>query len=559
MLSTNYKTSRFQQKTKYGMYIKLCCILVSVLSLYAAFQVLFTSSYDKNDTLEDDLLRYSSRDEIINSNHTNQQLKINLHEQDRGHEIVDHKYIYSNAFLPIKPSSSIDTASSSHSFDTYGEIFDVDRNSNQTGTLRIKRDIGAENEESRLNDVTLDHTVPINEQIQERVTSDVDYSQVANNTESSSVPNGDSDAVTAGQGNDNQGAKRTLVSVTSRSGKFSAAILPLDDLIVSPAPEAQVNSNLNDQHPPISSDTEVGSQQQDSTEIQDGVGNVHQIPNLADLTALGTATGLLLGDLSAQQATPSNSYNPYENTDDSRFAHNLALQNAYARNEIPQSYNSAFQPDVQQNSDSELGASNYIQEPKQDLEDSPEKAPDSMESLMKSEADVMGSQNDGEDPSERSSSNLVQDENVGNYPLEASNKVDSNQEGDEEDDENSPNEIRQDNQMLIPQNIPMAGYSPEIGKQFGQSFNPRPFLDLPNGEQQLILPMRDSISDLNTAAGHYYGKKKKKKKVVVKKKKKKKKVKVVKYKVKKHKVKKVRKKKKKKPMKKHHDHGKYYM
>lgn len=549
------------------MYIKLCCILVSVLSLYAVFQVVSTSNHDKNGALEDDLRRHSSRDRIISSNYTNQQLKDNLHEQVRGREVVDHKYVYSNAILLDEPSSSINMASSSRSFDTSGEVFDVDRNPNTSyeSTLRVKRDIGTETEESRLNDVTEDHSVPINEQVRERGTSgEVDYSQVSNNTESSSVPNGDSDVVTAGQGND-EGAKKTLVSVTSKSGKFSAAILPLDDLIVSPAPEVQVDSNLNDQHPPISSDIEEDSQQEDSaTETQDGASNVQQqIPNLADLTALGTATGLLLGDLSAQQATPSNSYNPYENADDSRFAHNLALQNAYARNEIPQSYNPSFQPDVQQNSDSELGATNYVQEPKQDLEDSPEKAPDSMESLMKSESDEMGSQNDEEDPSERSSSNLVQDGNVGNYPSEAPNKVDSNQEGDEEDGENPPNEIRQDNQMLIPQ---MMGYSSETGKQFEQSFSPQPFLNLPNGEQQLILPMRDSMSDLNTAAGHYYGKKKKKKKVVVKKKKKKvkivkkkkKKVKVVKYKVKKYKVKKV-KKKKKKPMKKHHDHGKYYM
>ena len=80
----------------------------------------------------------------------------------------------------------------------------------------------------------------------------------------------------------------------------------------------------------------------------------------------------------------------------------------------------------------------------------------------------------------------------------------------------------------------------------------------PSSAGNLVAPMRDSLSDLNMAAGHYYGKKKKKKvkKIFIKKKKKKKK----KY-VKKKKVKVVViKKKKPKKMKKHHyDHGKYYM
>lgn len=86
-------------------------------------------------------------------------------------------------------------------------------------------------------------------------------------------------------------------------------------------------------------------------------------------------------------------------------------------------------------------------------------------------------------------------------------------------------------------------------------------------EQSLVAPMRDSLSDLNAAAGHYYGKKKKKKKVkkkkIVIKKKKKKKIKYKKVKIIKIKKKGTKKKVKKyhKGKKHHHGHGhrKYYM
>lgn len=78
--------------------------------------------------------------------------------------------------------------------------------------------------------------------------------------------------------------------------------------------------------------------------------------------------------------------------------------------------------------------------------------------------------------------------------------------------------------------------------------------------------IRNSLSDLNAAAGHHYKKKKKKvKKIIIKKKKKKKykkKVKVIKIKKKKKVVKKKKKKKHhhyKEKKKKHHDHGHYYM
>lgn len=76
-------------------------------------------------------------------------------------------------------------------------------------------------------------------------------------------------------------------------------------------------------------------------------------------------------------------------------------------------------------------------------------------------------------------------------------------------------------------------------------------------EQSLVAPMRDSLVDLNTAADHYYGKKKKKKKIIIKKRKKMKykKIKIVKTK----KKKKVKKHHKKKHQHKKRDHGKYYM
>lgn len=565
MLSTNYKTSKFQLKYKYGIYVKLCCVLVCILSLIALLQVFYPSTNDKNAPKSDNR-RDSSRNRVGNSNYSNQVESNELRDQNRGNEVVDHKYVYSNAIIPGEPINSIEPALLDRtSTDESRKAFSVVRNSGSSDSLlRARRNVGTGIEESKSNNEIVDQYVSNNEPIQveaDNVIPHGDYSRIINNTEIA-PSNGVSDIVISDRENINESGEKSLVSVTSKSGIFDPAVLPLDDLIVSPATEAQVESNIVDQHPPISSDSEIGNHQQESLENQAGVSFARQpTPNLAELAALGTATGVLLGDLAAQQATSSNLYNPYEGEENSRFAHNLALQNAYARDEIPQSYN-PYQPGAQNSVGFNPENSNYVQQPKQDLEDSSENSPDSMESLMRTDDEDMGVQNNQEDPAERSSSNLVQDENVGNFNEPPSNIHDTNDSDDDDDDDGSSSNEKQNNQqMMIPQNMPFMGYPlPVAGRQFEQSLYPQPFL---NGEQQLIVPMRESMNDLNTAAGHYYGKKKKKKKVVVKKKKKKikkkvvkkkKKKKVVKYKVK---VKKV--KKKKKPAEKHHDHGKYYM
>lgn len=214
-----------------------------------------------------------------------------------------------------------------------------------------------------------------------------------------------------------------------------------------------------------------------------------------------------------------------------------------------------------------------------------EQMPDSMDSLMRSEGENVDT-NDDDEPAQQAGSNLVNQgepsaDNQG-IPVEyqqtsqlqpLTSKSTSDSDADFDDDDVDVDSSDFDPARAIPaatRNIVGTHnlnsiYTKNNQIPLGALNHDRLNSGQVDHANSLVAPMRDSLSDLNTAAGHYYGKKKKKKKVkiVIKKKKHKKKKKYVKK--KKVKVIKIVKKKKKKPkkkMKKHHhghDHGKYYM
>lgn len=259
-----------------------------------------------------------------------------------------------------------------------------------------------------------------------------------------------------------------------------------------------------------------------------------QGPSLAELTAVGTAAGLLVGDLAAK-------------------ANDLAARQA----QLPDDTN---QEGIERQDAAEEHDSPLAMEPRASVEQGePARAhdqtnldqmPDSIESLMSSE---MGSDNEKDD------SNETEQKADYNHPEQP--KLDAPQV--DEPDEGQVTQDSRNYQDTYP--VSTAGLSPQdlalLQENAMLGYN-----QAPNGN--LVAPIRDSYSDLSSAAGHHYGYKKKKKKKV-KKVKKKKKVVIKKKKVKKYKVKVVKyKKKKKKKVKKmkkpkkhhhHHDHGKYYM
>lgn len=275
-------------------------------------------------------------------------------------------------------------------------------------------------------------------------------------------------------------------------------------------------------------------------------------PSLAELTALGTAAGLLAEDLVAK-------------------SNELALKKAEVPRQVDIDSESQETDglDRQDASKGSIGGEPSSQQFLTDLKDSSaasnepaglDQMPDSIESLMNSE---IGSDDDRSDASEVALQQA--DLNPLNDPTSEESQSD-------EPDDGQVTQSSQNHQNLYP--ISNSGLSQEdLALLQANGYNQANVAPL--NQAGLAVPTRDSYTDLNSAAGHHYGYKKKKKKkikkkkikkkkkVIVKKKKiKKYKVKVVKYKKKKKKVKKVKKVKKHKKHKKHHhhhDHGKYYM
>ena len=186
-----------------------------------------------------------------------------------------------------------------------------------------------------------------------------------------------------------------------------------------------------------------------------------------------------------------------------------------------------------------------------------DQVPDSMDSLVRSEGDNVDF-GDRDEQEKVSDSNLVNSK--GNLLQQGANQLapgeaettidpnDSNRGNDNDDDEDDRDVTSSAGNIDARADVQDESESRSMPQSHVASFEE----DLSNS---IVTPMRDSLTDLSTAAGHHYGKKKKKVKIILKKKKKKKYV--------KKKVKIVKKKKKPKKKysykKKHHDHGKYYM
>lgn len=301
-----------------------------------------------------------------------------------------------------------------------------------------------------------------------------------------------------------------------------------------------------------------------------------QVASLAELTAAGTAAGLLFHDLMTQ----ANMQADERSLDPADLQEDMGGQQTDAHIDQQPHFDQGPQPDISvaqrapvYGASSERqptaasasfvdeqghllagqsSAQEAAQEPPGD-----EQMPDSMESLLRSEGEDSAADDEADEQANRRAggSSLVNADELGGArqpvgaPPNGVQGADSNRDEDEADE---------------------AGWRPQEGQHdirvsaSGQPYSASQPLGLAarsaeDLEQRLVAPMRDSLEDLSVAAGHYYGKKKKKKvkkvkkKVIIKKKKKKKykKVKV---------VKKYKKKKVKKPKKMaHHDHGKYYM
>lgn len=408
--------------------------------------------------------------------------------------------------------------------------------------------------------------------------------------------------------------EEVLVGPSSASAAHTEATIgrpngeTLDDLLVAPATH-QVQS--------VDGATSAEQLQQPAaaialTRFEDDVWQ--QLPvaerqmsqDLRNAEAIGTQTGLLVRDLMSRASGQSASSTPYALGEQSRqqfveeapqqfnvprqVGNVLPLATALISRNQPETEDEV-EPTIDDDEDGAQAAGRRLSEmqvvggSRSDLAsdsgaapESPgeEQMPDSIESLMADSgenlADDDGRQqmaglDEQEDPSQQvAGSNLVNQQPVGESLQNLRNEEDDDDEDDDANIQAAPN----GQQLLNGQSVPVltsTRYVNQAAFPVAQNGVPemRRTAALRTGvDHTLVAPMRDTLSDLNAAAGHYYGKKKKKKvkkvkkKIVIKKKKKKKKKKYVKVKV----VKKYKKKKvaKKKPKKMHHyDHGKYYM
>lgn len=382
---------------------------------------------------------------------------------------------------------------------------------------------------------------------------------------------GDENMVTASSESD----RRTIVLVSSKAGKFNE-LVPLDELIIRPTavvPSGQYPPRDTVAYAPMNITLATTDDLMNDAATVDRSG----VTNLAELTAAGTAAGMLIGDLAARAGqNGENVYNREDQDDQINTAiqnqRNLASDAVNLDLSVVRPLNDRLLPQDQINLETLDGQ----QQPEVPVESSAhEQMPDSMDSLMKSEQEDTGvdGQSDSDEMNDPSASVQIQNDNGGgvtnpaNIISAADISSSSSSNGDDEDD-NDDGVDRQDLAEYMNQvqhNPSSLSNSIEQSTPNRQHSYIAPIMPAMMTEtDQMIAPVRDSSIDLNAAAGHYYGKKKKKvKKILIKKKKKKKKVKKVK-KVKKIKIVKYKTKKKvKKPKKhhhqQHHDHGKYYM
>lgn len=337
------------------------------------------------------------------------------------------------------------------------------------------------------------------------------------------------------------------------------------DLLVLPSSISRQNDNSNVRAVELMNVLKSGNylptlRALNSLNLQSNAGE----PSLAELTAAGTAAGLLISDLAARSSQPIvREAEPEANSEAANLQTDQDIALDAQDNARPSRPKLAREPTDAAQLDH---ASGNI-----------EAMPDSMESLMNSE---LNEADEDAEPSQSANESQTQDRIYTGKGTKDADELGSEEADDEpqQDDKhitqgsqnhqdlsalNPSSYIPQDTAIYQPETRLISGFDPATGRPI--------FVEQGN---HLLVPMQNSQSDLSSAAGHHYGYKKKKikkkkkvkKKVVIKKKKKKVKkyqVKIVSYKKKKKKkkVKKVKKHKKPKKHKKlhHHDHGKYYM
>lgn len=508
--------SKFQQQSRLVHYLKITSFLLIIITPFALLQfALLSSSYKKFD--------HDKHIQIIDRKLVNQS-RSSPSNHDRVVETA-YKHIYARKLDQVEPTNSnlVIQGRVKELFDVNRFLYNPDGESKpfNKSVLRIRRQSSFEGLTTRPPQTIIDNF--INHQPEAHDGNLELLRALERSAEEQAIKNGlplDGHAVATEQNSASVSPgmesgklqRRTMVLVSSKSGEFNK-LLPLDELIVSPAPEMQLSDPSVTNHLATSESGQV------------------QEPESAELTAAGTAAGLFLSGLAAQSPFPEA---PYPNDGRSNGGEG-AFEEEGELNERP------MMKDLSSLHSYNEGQSAIPFQPKesnQQPEEMPERMPDSMESLMSSEGepteDLDEHESDSNEPTQfvPNEPQEINGENFQPIIQQSQPALDGRGDTDSEDAHQQAFENHQRRQRLsltpssntLPQEYPSNANSPntypeDLAQLYSQS-TPDGIIHKPDSHY-LMAPMRDSYADLNAAAGHYYGKKKKKKKKVVVKKKKK--------------------------------------
>lgn len=509
--------SKFQQQSRFVHYLKLTSFLLIIITPFALLQfAILLSSWKKFD--------HGQHIQIIDRKSVNQS-RSNPSNHDRVVGTA-YKHIYARKLDQIEPTNSnlVIQGRVKELFDVNRFLHNPDKESKllNKSVLRIRRQSSFEGLTTRPPQTIIDNFV--NHQPEAHDGNLELLKALERSAEEQSIKNGlqpdghavaseqDSATVSLGTGREKP-QRRTMVMVSSKSGEFNK-LLPLDELIVSPAPEIQLSDSSAPAHLATSESGQV------------------QEPELAELTAAGTAAGLFLSGLAAQSPFPEAPYpeDGRSNGGEGPFEEEGELNERPMMKDLSglHSYNEGQSAAIPF----------QTKENNQQPEEMPERMPDSMESLMGSEGEPTDDLEEREsDPNEPTQFAANEPQEINGEKLqpiiqESQLALDGRGDTDSEDAHQQAFESHQRRQRLglMPSSNPLAqeystnANSPNthtegLAQLYSQS-TPDGIIHKPDSHY-LMTPMRDSYADLNAAAGHYYGKKKKKKKKVVVKKKKK--------------------------------------
>lgn len=501
--------SKFHQQPRFVHYLKITSLLLIIITPFALLQFAILSNGFKK-------LNYDKHNQIPNQKFENQSTK-ELNNHGRASETIykqDYDRKDDNKVNPI--NNPIIDGRVRELFDVNGYLHDSGRDAQPShkSILRIRRQSLSEGLTTRPPQAVIDKFINNlseahdgNLELLKALERSTEEQAIKDALQDGQAVASERNGATAllGATVDDKLLGKTMVMVSSKSGDFNK-LLSLDDLIVSPASETQLS--------------ELNLANQLATSASDQISK----PDLAELTAAGTAAGLFLSGLAAQNGFASESH---PNND--QFSGSEGTLEEVDQIERP------IIKDLSSLHSYNEGSSTVpinTKENNQELEDQlPERMPDSMESLMGSEGeDLEERESDSNEPTQYAANEQSHQE-IDDYNLQPI--VQSQPVLDESDDIESVDahqqafenhRTRQKLSSLPSSNSLRQRYTKNTANTYPEDLSqvyPQTTPDgiMVNHNHQLMIPMRDSYRDLNAAAGHYYGKKKKKKKVVKKKKK----------------------------------------